>query len=136
MRFRRRPEQEPEHRVLVLCAAYTVFYLGIARLIRGRLAAGFRASWAARALVLSVLAFDCFAPVLLLVLVQRGRLPARQLSVLAMGDNHPLASNATPAGKAKNRKAIRERRYSAHSAQSSFACSKTVCVAFSCLSGG
>src|SRR5688572_27663245 len=29
-------------------------------------------------------------------LVQRGRLPARQLSVLAMGENHPLASNATP----------------------------------------
>lgn len=37
-------------------------------------------------------------------LVQRGRLPARQLSVLAMGENHPLASNATPAGKAKNRR--------------------------------
>jgi flagellar motor protein MotB len=37
-------------------------------------------------------------------LVQRGRLPARQLAVLAMGENHPLASNATPAGKAKNRR--------------------------------
>ncbi len=37
-------------------------------------------------------------------LVQRGRLPARQLSILGMGDNHPLASNATPAGKAKNRR--------------------------------
>jgi len=37
-------------------------------------------------------------------LVQRGRLPTRQLSVLAMGENHPLASNATPAGKAKNRR--------------------------------
>lgn len=37
-------------------------------------------------------------------LVQRGRLPARQLSVLAMGENHPLASNATPAGKTKNRR--------------------------------
>ena len=37
-------------------------------------------------------------------LVQRGRLPARQLSVLAMGDNHPLASNGTAAGKAKNRR--------------------------------
>jgi flagellar motor protein MotB len=37
-------------------------------------------------------------------LVERGRLPARQLSVLAMGENHPLASNGTPAGKAKNRR--------------------------------
>jgi flagellar motor protein MotB len=37
-------------------------------------------------------------------LVERGRLPPRQLSVLAMGDNHPLASNATPIGKAKNRR--------------------------------
>jgi chemotaxis protein MotB len=37
-------------------------------------------------------------------LVQRGRLPARQLSVLALGDNHPLASNGTAAGKAKNRR--------------------------------
>ena len=37
-------------------------------------------------------------------LVQRGRLPPRQLSVLAMGDNHPLVSNGTPAGKAKNRR--------------------------------
>ena len=37
-------------------------------------------------------------------LVHRGRLPARQLSVLALGDNHPLASNATPVGKAKNRR--------------------------------
>ena len=37
-------------------------------------------------------------------LVQRGRLPARQLSILAMGENHPLASNGTPAGKAKNRR--------------------------------
>jgi len=37
-------------------------------------------------------------------LVQRGRLPPRQLSVLALGDNHPLASNATPVGKAKNRR--------------------------------
>jgi chemotaxis protein MotB len=37
-------------------------------------------------------------------LVQRGRLPARQLSILALGDNHPLASNATPVGKAKNRR--------------------------------
>jgi len=37
-------------------------------------------------------------------LVQRGRLPARQLSVLAMGENHPLVSNGTPAGKAKNRR--------------------------------
>lgn len=37
-------------------------------------------------------------------LVQRGRLPARQLSVLAMGENHPLVSNGTPVGKAKNRR--------------------------------
>ena len=37
-------------------------------------------------------------------LVQRGRLPARQLSVMAMGENHPLASNATPAGTGKNRR--------------------------------
>lgn len=37
-------------------------------------------------------------------LVQRGRLPPRQLAVLAMGENHPLVSNATPAGKAKNRR--------------------------------
>ncbi|HEX5104187.1 MAG TPA: OmpA family protein, partial [Pirellulaceae bacterium] len=37
-------------------------------------------------------------------LVQRGRLPTRQLSVLALGDNHPLASNGTAAGKAKNRR--------------------------------
>jgi flagellar motor protein MotB len=37
-------------------------------------------------------------------LVQRGRLPPRQLSVLAMGENHPLVSNGTPAGKAKNRR--------------------------------
>jgi chemotaxis protein MotB len=37
-------------------------------------------------------------------LVERGRLPARQLSILAMGENHPLASNGTPAGKAKNRR--------------------------------
>ena len=37
-------------------------------------------------------------------LVQRGRLPARQLSIVAMGENHPLVSNATPAGKAKNRR--------------------------------
>jgi flagellar motor protein MotB len=37
-------------------------------------------------------------------LVQRGRLPPRQLSVLAMGDNHPLVSNGTPTGKSKNRR--------------------------------
>lgn len=37
-------------------------------------------------------------------LVQRGRLPARQLSILAMGENHPRASNGTAAGKAKNRR--------------------------------
>jgi chemotaxis protein MotB len=37
-------------------------------------------------------------------LVQRGRIPPRQLAVLAMGENHPLVSNGTPAGKAKNRR--------------------------------
>jgi flagellar motor protein MotB len=37
-------------------------------------------------------------------LVQRGRLPERQLAVLGMGENHPLASNGTPAGKGKNRR--------------------------------
>lgn len=37
-------------------------------------------------------------------LVQRGRLPSQQLSVLAVGENHPLASNGTAAGKAKNRR--------------------------------
>lgn len=37
-------------------------------------------------------------------LIQRGRLPARQLSVLALGENHPLVSNGTAAGKAKNRR--------------------------------
>lgn len=36
--------------------------------------------------------------------VQKNNLPARQLSILAMGENHPLASNATPAGQAKNRR--------------------------------
>ena len=36
--------------------------------------------------------------------VQRNRLPARQLSILAMGENHPRASNATPAGQSKNRR--------------------------------
>lgn len=37
-------------------------------------------------------------------LVQRNQLPARQLSIMAMGENHPRASNATPAGQAKNRR--------------------------------
>jgi len=37
-------------------------------------------------------------------LVQRNHLPARQLSILAMGENHPRASNATPAGQSKNRR--------------------------------
>jgi len=37
-------------------------------------------------------------------LVERGKLPAQQLSVLALGENHPLASNGTAAGKAKNRR--------------------------------
>lgn len=37
-------------------------------------------------------------------LVQRNHLPPRQLSILAMGENHPIASNATPAGQAANRR--------------------------------
>jgi flagellar motor protein MotB len=37
-------------------------------------------------------------------LVTRNRLPASQLSILAMGDNHPLAAVATPEGRAKNRR--------------------------------
>lgn len=36
--------------------------------------------------------------------VQKNNLPARQLSILAMGENHQLTSNATPEGKAKNRR--------------------------------
>lgn len=36
--------------------------------------------------------------------VQRNRLPSRQLSMLSMGDNHPLASAGTAAGQAKNRR--------------------------------
>ena len=36
--------------------------------------------------------------------VQRNHLPQRQLSILAMGENHPIASNATPAGQAANRR--------------------------------
>ncbi|QDU27691.1 Peptidoglycan-binding protein ArfA [Anatilimnocola aggregata] len=37
-------------------------------------------------------------------MVQKNNLPARQLSILAMGENHPLASNGEPAGQAKNRR--------------------------------
>lgn len=37
-------------------------------------------------------------------LVTRGRIPARQLSMLAVGDNHPLAAVASPEGRAKNRR--------------------------------
>jgi flagellar motor protein MotB len=36
--------------------------------------------------------------------VQKNNLPARQLSIMAMGENHPLASNATPAGQSQNRR--------------------------------
>jgi flagellar motor protein MotB len=36
--------------------------------------------------------------------VQRNHLPQRQLSILAMGENHPIASNATPAGQSANRR--------------------------------
>lgn len=37
-------------------------------------------------------------------LVTRGRVPARQLSLLALGDNHPLASVGSQEGRAKNRR--------------------------------
>ena len=37
-------------------------------------------------------------------LVSRNRFPAAQLSIVSMGENHPRASNATPAGKQKNRR--------------------------------
>lgn len=37
-------------------------------------------------------------------LTTRNRLPASQLSILAVGDNHPLAAVATPEGRAKNRR--------------------------------
>ncbi len=37
-------------------------------------------------------------------LVSRNQFPSAQLSIAAMGANHPRASNATPAGKAKNRR--------------------------------
>ena len=36
--------------------------------------------------------------------VTKNNLPSRQLSILAMGENHPLASNATPQGQSKNRR--------------------------------
>ncbi len=38
------------------------------------------------------------------ILTRRNRLPARQLFVLGMGANYPRASNATEAGRAKNRR--------------------------------
>jgi flagellar motor protein MotB len=37
-------------------------------------------------------------------LTRRNRLPARQLFVVAHGDNHPRASNGTPAGRSANRR--------------------------------
>lgn len=37
-------------------------------------------------------------------LVTRGRVPARQLSILALGDNHPLVAVGSPEGRAKNRR--------------------------------
>lgn len=37
-------------------------------------------------------------------LTSRSRIPASQLFTVAHGANHPLASNATPAGRAKNRR--------------------------------
>ncbi len=38
------------------------------------------------------------------ILTRRNRLPPRQLFVMGMGANHPRASNATEAGRAKNRR--------------------------------
>jgi chemotaxis protein MotB len=38
------------------------------------------------------------------VLTRRNRLPANQLFTVGQGTNHPLASNATTAGRAKNRR--------------------------------
>jgi flagellar motor protein MotB len=38
------------------------------------------------------------------ILTRRNHLPARQLFVMGMGANHPRASNATDAGRAKNRR--------------------------------
>jgi len=38
------------------------------------------------------------------ILTRRNRLPARQLFVLGLGANHPRASNATEAGREKNRR--------------------------------
>lgn len=37
-------------------------------------------------------------------MVQKNNLPARQFSIMAMGENHPIASNGEPAGQAKNRR--------------------------------
>ncbi|ADB19149.1 OmpA/MotB domain protein [Pirellula staleyi DSM 6068] len=37
-------------------------------------------------------------------LVQRNSIPVRQLAIAAMGENHPLASNGTEQGRAKNRR--------------------------------
>ena len=37
-------------------------------------------------------------------LTRRSQLPARQLSLMAHGSNHPRASNATPAGRTENRR--------------------------------
>ena len=36
--------------------------------------------------------------------IQRGTIPASQLFVIGHGQNHPIVSNATPAGKARNRR--------------------------------
>jgi chemotaxis protein MotB len=37
-------------------------------------------------------------------MVQKSNLPARQFSIMAMGENHPIASNGEPAGQARNRR--------------------------------
>jgi chemotaxis protein MotB len=44
------------------------------------------------------------AMVVFSALTQRNRIPSQQLFVVGHGANHPRASNATPAGRTKNRR--------------------------------